>query len=211
LFRPITIRPDYGQRLPELITMATRRDTAINNLIAATDSSFALERLHSYSRTADGVLLSATAGGMAGDELWVQEFAINENGIVRYYHSRVGEIDNVNGVIRKSVVVEYVTSSVREVLAVVNFLSREVGFAGRWQLGVHVTGTIGTRPARPAHPHFFASSDYTADSYQQTGAANVAELTAHPGQITARLLGRLLRGYGKDETPLAFEDPPGGT
>ncbi len=76
-------------------------------------------------------------------------------------------------------------------------LGGHAGYAGRWLLAAGVTDLGGRRSSTAANS--FGGTHlplFSADSYVQGTEAVTAELLEHPGAVTRRLLGRLLRALG---------------
>lgn len=70
------------------------------------------------------------------------------------------------------------------------------GYVGTWDFAVAVTGLRGVAPhARDLTDH---SPAYSADEYRNRTAADTAELASSSRGCTERLVGRLLRGLGRD-------------
>ncbi len=68
-------------------------------------------------------------------------------------------------------------------------LSARCGFAGKWHLGIAVTGILDARAAPSSDPcslGFLTVHGYTAGSFRQTTGASTTEIASHPGWITER-------------------------
>ena len=89
----------------------------------------------------------------------------------------------------------------RDMIRLVTALSHDVGYTGRWQIGVHLDRLTG-HGSQLADPNFgyivSGPISYDAPSYQQSASAPVSLLQEEPDVTVERLMRSLLRGLGTE-------------
>jgi len=216
LCRDLVRGSDYAVKALTLISEATGSpavrqmlDAAYTRVVPGAPPQ--LSQLRQHSRTAHGTLLCTTrppTPAAPGDERWHEALEIREDGGVRYYSSHAGGPAEVNGVRSTGLYLDRMLTTAREILATARELSARSRFAGQWHLGVAVTGILDARPAPSPDPYsfgFLTVHRYTAESFRQTTGASATEIASHPGRVTERLLGQLIRSL-TDMVPTAFSD-----
>ncbi|MGW6966396.1 hypothetical protein ACWGET_20350 [Streptomyces zaomyceticus] len=87
----------------------------------------------------------------------------------------------------------------RHMLELIRLISEDVGYHGNWAVAVGANRLRGRR--RWDQPSIFASNHrYSADTYEESTGATLAELREAQGTVTRRLLGPLLRSLDSEET-----------
>ncbi|MEV6251276.1 ATP-binding protein [Streptomyces sp. NPDC051742] len=205
---PITGAKDWNQRLPALIQRALQAPRTR----AALSGGFSpdLSSAHQGHRRARGVALSSsgigagrvyTPQGGSYDES-VVELQLFEDGGLRLLMTRLSEgastpyesPDEAEQVIFDSAAVVFT----RHMLELIRLISEDVGYHGNWAVAVGANRLRGRR--RWSQPAIFASNHrYSADTYEESTGATLAELRDAPGTVTRRLLGPLLRSLDSEE------------
>lgn len=86
----------------------------------------------------------------------------------------------------------------RHMLELIRLISDDVGYHGNWAVAVGANRLRGRR--RWSQPSIFASNHrYSADTYEESTGATLAELRDAQGTVTRRLLGPLLRSLDSEE------------
>ncbi|MFD3557844.1 hypothetical protein ACFWWA_37955 [Streptomyces goshikiensis] len=77
---------------------------------------------------------------------------------------------------------------IRHLLDLLRLISEDVGYRGNWEVAVGANRLRGRR--RWSQPSIFASNHrYSADTYEESTGATLAELRDAQGTVTRRLLG----------------------
>ncbi|GAA1149190.1 AlbA family DNA-binding domain-containing protein [Streptomyces javensis] len=203
----ITGVQDWNMRLHTLI----RRVHENQSLRAALeDEGFSpdLSHAHQGHRRARGVALSSAnlksdrtyaADGSYGDED-VIEVQLFEDGGLRLFMTRLSD-GLRSGSRNEEEQVLFDAGAViltRHMLELVRLVSDDVGYHGNWAVAVGANRLRGRR--RHTQQSLFPSNHkYSADTYEETTGATLAELRDAPGTVTRRLLGPLLRSLDSEE------------
>ncbi|MFD4862485.1 hypothetical protein [Streptomyces atratus] len=83
-------------------------------------------------------------------------------------------------------------------LELMRLVSDEVGYHGNWSVAVGANRLRGRR-RYSGQSHFPSNHRYSADTYEESAGATLAELRDAPGTVTRRLLGPLLRSLDSEE------------
>ena len=146
-----------------------------------------------------GVALASWPRGAEGpaDERHHQEFRIDEDGDLSFYRAYAGwDGDPVNGVTQKVLSVHTIVGSVREFIAAAVAISRRTRLPGTWNIGIALTGIRGYRYQESDWPDY--GPPCTDEEYVRVERFNLAAMERTPGDVTDKLLGRLLRGLRAD-------------
>ncbi|MFD3678588.1 helix-turn-helix domain-containing protein [Streptomyces sp. NPDC058613] len=205
---PITGARDWSQRLHALIQRALQSPRTRAALSAGFSPD--LSSAHQGHRRARGVALSSrglgagrvyTPQGSPYDES-VVELQLLEDGGLRLLMTRLsdgtsspyespGEAEQV---IYDAAVVVFT----RHMLDLIRLISEDVGYHGNWALAVGANRLRGRRRWSPSGT-FASNHRYSADTYEESTGATLAELRDAPGTVTRRLLGPLLRSLDSEE------------
>ncbi|MDX3588919.1 AlbA family DNA-binding domain-containing protein [Streptomyces europaeiscabiei] len=86
----------------------------------------------------------------------------------------------------------------RHMLELIRLVSDDVGYHGNWAVAVGANRLRGRR-RYSGQSHFPSNHRYSADTYEESTGATLAELREAPGTVTRRLLGPLLRSLDSAE------------
>lgn len=205
---PITGAKDWNQRLHTLIQQALEAPRTR----AALSGGFSpdLSAAHQGHRRARGVALSSsglgagrvyTPQGGSYDES-VVELQLFEDGGLRLLMTRLSEgtsqpyesSDEGEQVIFDSAAVVFT----RHMLDLIRLISDDVGYHGNWAVAVGANRLRGRRRYQ-GRSGFLSNHRYSADTYEESTGATLAELRDAPGMVTRRLLGPLLRSLDSEE------------
>ncbi|MFF9344911.1 helix-turn-helix domain-containing protein [Streptomyces sp. NPDC014773] len=208
---PITGAKDWNHRLHALIQRALQ---APHTRAALSGMGFSpdLASAHQGHRRARGVALSSsglgagriyTPEGRSYDED-VIELQLFEDGGLRLLMTRLSDTpsrphetsDEAEHFIFDAAAVVFT----RHMLELIRLISEDVGYHGNWTVAVGVNRLHGRR--RWSHSIFAGCHRYSADTYEESTGATLAELNDAQGTVTRRLLGPLLRSLDSEE---AFE------
>ncbi|MFE3126660.1 helix-turn-helix domain-containing protein [Streptomyces hydrogenans] len=207
---PITGAKDWNQRLHTLIHRALgapRTRAALSGMGFRPDLSSA----HQGHRRARGVALSSS--GLGAGRIYtpegrsstedVIELQLFEDGGLRLLMTRLSDAprqsessDEAEQVIFDAAAVVFT----RHMLELIRLISEDVGYHGNWAVAVGANRLHGRR--RWSQSLFTSYHRYSADTYEESTGATLAELRDAQGTVTRRLLGPLLRSLDSEE---AFE------
>lgn len=204
----ITGAQDWNVRLHTLM----RRVQSNQSLQAALEGkgfSPDLSDAHQGHRRARGVALSSSnlkpdrthvADGSWGEED-VIEVQLFEDGGLRLFMTRLSDGLRSRGSENQGEQVLLDAGAViltRHLLELIRLVSDDVGYHGNWAIAVGANRLRGRR--RYTDQSLFASNHrYSADSYEESTGATLAELRDAPGTVARRLLGPLLRSLDSEE------------
>jgi hypothetical protein len=86
----------------------------------------------------------------------------------------------------------------RQMLELIRLICEDVGYHGNWAVAVGANRLRGRR-GHSGQSHFPSNHRYSADTYEESTGATLAELREAPGTVTRRLLGPLLRSLDSAE------------
>ncbi len=78
-------------------------------------------------------------------------------------------------------------------------IAQATEYYGPWAFGVRIGGLRGALSSRVVDDFTARATTYDAETYQETTESSRDEMTASPGLVVGRLIGRLLRGLGSQE------------
>lgn len=206
---PITGAQNWNQRLHILIQRALEAPRT-RAALSRTGFSPDLSSAHQGYRRARGVALSSsglgagriyTPEGRSTDES-VIELQLFEDGGLRLLMTRLSDSTSrpyespseAEQVIFDAAPVVFT----RHMLELIRLISEDVGYHGNWTVAVGANRLRGRR--RWSQPSIFASDHrYSADIYEESTGATLAELREAQGTVTRRLLGPLLRSLDSEE------------
>ncbi|MFI5867433.1 helix-turn-helix domain-containing protein [Streptomyces sp. NPDC051546] len=205
---PITGAKDWNQRLRALIQRALQ--TPRTRAALSTGFSPDLSSAHQDHRRARGVALSSselgagrvyTPKGGAYDES-VVELQLFEDGGLRLLMTRLSEDTSSPyespGETEQVIFDAAVVIFTRHILDLIRLISEDVGYHGNWAVAVGANRLRGRRRWNSSGT-FPSNHRYSADTYEESTGATLAELSDAPGTVTRRLLGPLLRSLGSEE------------
>jgi hypothetical protein len=138
------------------------------------------------------------------------ELEVYEDGGLRMFTSRLSDHlasdqDPDGQVLFEAALVVYT----RRLIALAAGAAEEVGYFGNWALAAGATGLAGCRSFTLSQSGRSSNVErYSGDIYRRAAVASYAELTRHPGQLTDRLTGQLLRSFGaRQRFAAALADP----
>ena len=152
--------------------------------------------------TTGGVTLASWPRGSEkpANEEYHQELTIDEDGDLSFFHAQAGwDSEPVNGVTRKVLSSRTIVGSTREFIAAAVAISRGAGIPTTWHVGIALTGIRGYRHQESGWPDY--GPPCTSGEYVRVERFNLAEMEGTPGNVTDKLLGRLLRGLRADTDP----------
>ncbi|MFJ6384740.1 helix-turn-helix domain-containing protein [Kitasatospora sp. NPDC092039] len=204
---PITGAQDWNMRLHTLI----RRVQASPILQAAlSNEGFSpnLGEAHRGHRRARGVALSSSnlksdrthvRDGSWGEED-VIEVQLFEDGGLRLFMTRLSDAPGQHPTDDEQVLFDAgAVILTRHMMELMRVVSDDTGYHGNWAVAVGANRLRGRR--RYTGQSMFSSDHrYSADTYEESTGATLAELRDAPGTVTRRLLGPLLRSLGSEET-----------
>ncbi|MGX4695382.1 AlbA family DNA-binding domain-containing protein [Streptomyces sp. JNUCC 63] len=206
---PITSAQDWNIRLHTLIRRV-QENPHIRAALSGTGFSPDLTFATQGHRRARGVALNSpglgagrvyTPQGASSDED-VIELQLFEDGGMRLLMTRLSDgtskpyesPDDGEQVIFDSAAVILT----RHMLELIRLISEDVGYHGNWAVAVGANRLRGRH--RYTHQSLFASNHrYSADTYEESTGATLAELREAQGTVTRRLLGPLLRSLDSEE------------
>ncbi|MBC2902106.1 RNA-binding domain-containing protein [Streptomyces cupreus] len=205
---PITGAQDWNLRLHTLITRVQENQKL---RAALSDQGFSpdLSHAHQGRRRARGVALSSSslksdrtyaAEGNWGDE-HVIEVQLFEDGGLRLFMTRLS--DSLHDRYTPEEDAEQVLFDAgaviltRHMLELIRLVSEDVGYHGNWAVAVGASRLRGRR-RYAGQSHFPSNHRYSADTYEESTGATLAELREAPGTVTRRLLGPLLRSLDSE-------------
>ncbi|MEK8141680.1 ATP-binding protein [Streptomyces sp. M10(2022)] len=204
---PITGAQDWNMRLHHLI----RRVHENQRLRTALDGKgFSPDLSHAQQghRRARGVALSSP--GLSADRTYavdsshvgddVIEVQLFEDGGIRLYMTRLSdgfprqapESDREQVLFDSGAVI-----LTRHMLELMRLVSDDVGYHGNWAVAVGANRLRGRRRFT-VESHFPSNHRYSADTYEESTDATLAELHHAPGTVARRLLGPLLRSLDSE-------------
>jgi hypothetical protein len=206
---PITGAQDWNQRLHTLITRV-RESRELRAALADQGFSPDLGDAHRGHRRARGVARSSAGltsdrtyapEGRWGDED-VIELQLFEDGGLRLFMTRLSdglrerrvEDSEAEQVLFDAAAVILT----RHMLELIRLVSEEVGYHGNWAVAVGANRLRGRRRYSGVS-HFPSNHRYSADTYEESTGATLAELREAQGTVTRRLLGPLLRSLDSEE------------
>lgn len=199
---PITGAQDWNMRLHHLIRRV-HENQSLRTALKGRGFSPDLSDAHQSHRRARGVALSSSslksdrtyaANGRHGDEN-VIEVQLFEDGGLRLYMTRLSagfpreapESEQEQLLFDASAVI-----LTRHMLELIRLVSDDVGYHGTWAVAVGANRLRGRRRFT-GESHFPSDHRYSADTYEESTGATLAELHQAPGTVAHRLLGPLLR------------------
>ncbi|MEU1259359.1 ATP-binding protein [Streptomyces chartreusis] len=205
---PITGAQDWNMRLNTLIRRVGENES-LRAALANQGFDPDLSQAHQGHRRARGVALSSSslksdrtyvADGSWGEEN-VIEVQLFEDGGLRLFMARLSggvghhrsEIDGEQQLFDTAAVI-----LTRHALELMRLVSGEVGYHGNWSVAVGASRLRGRR-RYSGQSHWPSNHRYSADSYEETTGATLAELRDAPGTVTYRLLGPLLRSLDSEK------------
>lgn len=200
----ITGAQDWNQRLHTLIRHVQENQT-LRAALSNQGSDPDLSQAHQGHRRARGVAVSSShlksdrthvPDGSYGDEN-VIEFQLFEDGGLRLFTTRLSECLQRHPSDEEQFLFD--AGSViltRHMLELIRLVADETGYHGNWAVAVGANRLRGRR--RHTGSHFPSDHKYSADTYEESTGATLAELRDAPGTVTRRLLGPLLRSLGSE-------------
>ncbi|MGW5446859.1 hypothetical protein [Streptomyces asiaticus] len=140
------------------------------------------------------------ADGSWGDEK-VIEVQLFEDGGLRLFMSRLSDGLSSRGSEDEEEQVLLDAGAViltRHMLELMRLVSDDVGYHGNWAVAVGANRLRGRR-RNSGQSHWPSDHRYSADTYEESTGAILAELCDAPGTVTRRLLGPLLRSLDSEE------------
>jgi hypothetical protein len=206
---PITGAQDWNLRLNTLIN-CVQENQELRAALSNQGFSPDLNDAHQGHRRARGVARSSSSlksdrtyvpEGRWGDED-VIEVQLFEDGGLRLFMTRLSDglsERHVPGDDAEQVIFDAAAVILtRHMLELIHLVSEDVGYHGNWVVAVGANRLRGRR--RYAQQSLFASNHrYSADTYEESTGATLAELREAPGTVTRRLLGPLLRSLDSEE------------
>jgi hypothetical protein len=206
---PITGAQDWNLRLHTLINRVQESEE-LRAALANQGFSPDLSHAHQGHRRARGVARSSAGlkpdrtyapEGRWGDEN-VIEVQLFEDGGLRLFMARLsGGLSRPYAPEADAEQVLFDAAAViltRHMLELIRLVSDDVGYHGNWAV------TVGANRLRGRRRHtgqsiFLSNHRYSADTYEESTGASLAELREAPGTVTRRLLGPLLRSLDSEE------------
>ncbi|MBT1094198.1 helix-turn-helix domain-containing protein [Streptomyces sp. Tu102] len=204
---PITGAQDWNMRLHTLIR-GVQENQSLRAALANQGFDPDLSQAHQGHRRARGVALSSSslksdrtyvADGSWGEE-HVIEVQLFEDGGLRLFMARLSDGVGHQGPGNEGEQQLFDTAAViltRHMLELTRLVSDEVGYHGNWSVAVGANRLRGRR-RYSGQSHWPSNHRYSADTYEETTGATLAELRDAPGTVTYRLLGPLLRSLDSE-------------
>lgn len=206
---PITGASDWTLRLHKLIN-AVQNNHTLRDALSNQGFSPDLSAAHQGHRRARGVALSSSSLGpdrtYKPEDRWgdedVIELQLFEDGGLRLFMTRFSDgLSRPHAPDGDAEQVLFDAAAViltRHMLELIRLISEDVGYHGNWAVAIGANRLRSRR--RFTQPSIFSSNHrYSADSYEESTGATLAELRDTPGTVTRRLLGPLLRSLGSEE------------
>ncbi|WP_170290547.1 AlbA family DNA-binding domain-containing protein [Kitasatospora atroaurantiaca] len=207
----LTSGPGWNMRLAEFIDRAYT--TELNDALAGAQIAPDLTDAGNGFRRAGGAARATsnlgegrihTPTGSSTDE-HVVELQVLEDGGLRLYFTRFSDDSEGEQMLFPAVAV----SLTRRLLQLTLAAADEAAYRGGWSLAVGATRLGGRRPwVSNRWSSWGETTRYTQDSYAQPTSAAWAEINESPAAVANRLVGRLLRGLGVEQSfTQALTDP----
>jgi hypothetical protein len=127
-------------------------------------------------------------------EYTLLDVEVHDNGQVTLFCGRASDVTNDTQYVTDALVVTLARCAV----TLAGQLGARAGYAGRWLLAVGVDDLHGKSSSSAISVFGRSYPPFSADRYIQGTEAVTRELLERPGQVTRRLLSRLLRALGTD-------------
>ncbi|MFJ7201620.1 MULTISPECIES: helix-turn-helix domain-containing protein [unclassified Streptomyces] len=205
---PITGAQDWNMQLHTLIRRV-QENQSLRAALANQGFSPDLSDAHQGHRRARGVALSSSslqsdrtyvADGSWGDEK-VIEVQLFEDGGLRLFMTRLSDGLQRHASENKEEQVLFDSGAViltRHMLELMRLVSDDVGYHGNWAVAVGANRLRGRR-RYSGQSHWPSNHRYSAETYEESTGATLAELHHAPGTVTHRLIGPLLRSLDSEE------------
>lgn len=206
---PITGARDWNLRLHALINRVYE-SKELRAALVHHGFSPDLSDAHQGHRRARGVALSSA--GLESDRTYapegrrgeakVIEVQLFEDGGLRLFMSRLSdslrERPAEEGEAEQVLFDAAAVILTRHMLELIRLISDDVGYHGNWTVALGANRLRGRRRYH-GQAHFPSNHRYSADTYEESTGATLAELREAPGTVTHRLLGPLLRSLDSAE------------
>ncbi|MFJ9127819.1 helix-turn-helix domain-containing protein [Streptomyces sp. NPDC102340] len=203
----ITGAPNWNQRLHALVNSVQEKQS-LRAALADWGFSPDLSHAHQGQRRARGVALSSSTlqsdRTYAPDGSWGSEDVIEvqlfEDGGLRLFMTRFSDgLQRHTSEDAEQVILDVgAVLLTRHALELMRLVADEAGYHGNWAVAVGANRLRGRR--RYTEQALFPTNHrYSADTYEESTGATLAELQDAPGAVTRRLLGPLLRSLGSEE------------
>lgn len=131
----------------------------------------------------------------------IVEIEFSQDGQLRFFNAQVGYFADRDGSQTiPGIAPQFIVEQVREFLELIYVCSQEVGFGGRWDISVAITGISGMVVLRGSEPWFdYFKYESNAEDYIAHVSGDIRQLELSAGSLLEALLGRFIRSVGMEK------------
>lgn len=127
------------------------------------------------------------------------EVELTEDGIIKLFSGRASEWREDRSY---QIVFEVLIAGLtRRLIRLTGDIAKECGYTGCWAFGIAIQDLLGTVSWERADRYMGVADSYPESRYSETTTASLEEISSKPGQVTSRLVSRLLRTLGSADQP----------